>query len=424
MAGGGGPIVTQAADNPIVLENQQPGSNAWMWSGPFANDLNQQIKGFASATSVNQNESITFYVTVNPAQTYTIDISRIGWYGGLGGRLRLHAGPLDGVQQPPCSLDANTGMIACNWAASYTLTVPSDWTSGVYVALLTNAQGFQNYVTFVVRDGRPAAFLLQHPVATDQAYNNYPDDNTTGKSLYNYNSFGAPTGITGEPRALKVSYDRPMADGGAGASLFNWEIQLIRWLERSGYDVTYSTSIDTHANGAELGNHKAFFSSAHDEYWSKEMFDAVEAARDAGVNLAFFGANSVYTQVRYEPSATGVPNRVMLCYRWTPDPVQGPTTTTEFRSPPVNRPEQTLVGVQYFLTLPNADYIVTNSSHWAYAGTGFRNGDAVRGIVGYEADIYMPNFPAPNSTNQTLLSVSPSPYTDSTGAIINASSSI
>src|SRR2546430_16054081 len=93
----------------------------------------------------------------------SIDISRIGWYGGLGGRLRLHAGPLDGVQQPPCSLDGNTGMIACNWASSYTLTVPSDWTSGVYVALLTNAQGYQNYVTFVVRDGRPAAFLLQQP---------------------------------------------------------------------------------------------------------------------------------------------------------------------------------------------------------------------------------------------------------------------
>src|SRR5207244_3307127 len=81
MSSGGRPAVTEAAgDNPIVLENQQPGSNGWMWSGPFANDVSQQIKGYASATSVNQNETITFYVTVNPAQTYTIDISRIGWY--------------------------------------------------------------------------------------------------------------------------------------------------------------------------------------------------------------------------------------------------------------------------------------------------------------------------------------------------------
>src|SRR5438045_1152249 len=68
----GGPTVTHAAtDNAIVLENQQPGSNGWMWSG-LADDVTQQIKGYASTTSVNQNESITFYVTVNPAQTYTI----------------------------------------------------------------------------------------------------------------------------------------------------------------------------------------------------------------------------------------------------------------------------------------------------------------------------------------------------------------
>src|SRR5438105_15105802 len=102
---------TQAPDNPIVLEKQQPGSNAWMWT-KVGDDVNQQIKGYASATSVNQNENITFYVSVNPAQTYTIDFYRFGWYGGLGGRLRLHVGPVDGVQQPPCPVDASTGLIA------------------------------------------------------------------------------------------------------------------------------------------------------------------------------------------------------------------------------------------------------------------------------------------------------------------------
>ena len=80
---------TLAADNPIVLENQQPGSTNWLWSQP-ADDTNGQIKGYASATSVLQNQSITLYVTVNPAQAYTIDFYRMGWYGGMGGRLRLH----------------------------------------------------------------------------------------------------------------------------------------------------------------------------------------------------------------------------------------------------------------------------------------------------------------------------------------------
>src|SRR5438034_2910474 len=396
-----------AADNPIVLENQQPGSSGWFWS-LHADDATGQIKGYASATSVLQNQSITFYVTVNPAQAYTIDFYRMGWYGGMGGRLRLHVGPLGGVQQPPCDSDPTTGLIACNWAPTYTLTIPSDWTSGVYVGLLTNAQGYQNYVMFVVRDGRPAPFLYQWSVATDQAYNNYPNDGRTGKSLYPFNSYGANT-VSGNTRAVKVSFDRPYADSGGG-NFINWEINLVRWLERSGYDVTYSTDIDTHANGGELKNHKAFLSVGHDEYWSKEMFDAAEAARDAGVNLAFFGGDDVSVQVRYEPSAVGVANRVVVCYKdATIDPVQGPTTTTAFRFPAVNRPEQPLIGTMsaWVMLGSNTDYVVTNSSHWVYAGTGFKDSDTVPGIVGYEMQSYMPFYPSPNSANQTLLSRSP-----------------
>jgi hypothetical protein len=393
--------------NPIILENQQPGTSDWIWLNP-GDDGTGQIKGYGSTTSVKQNENITFHISVNPAQTYTIDVYRMGWYGGLGARHRLRIGPLVGVQQPPCEPDPNTGMIACNWAPAHTLTIPSDWTSGIYAAKLTNAQGYQNFVMFVVRDGRPAAFLHQSPVTTDHAYNNYPNDGRTGKSLYNHNSFG-PNTLAGEPRAVKVSFDRPLSDSGFSTSLINWELSLVRWIERSGYDVTYSTNLDIHTNGGELLNHKAFFSVPHDEYWSKEMFDAVAFARDSGVHLAFFGANSAYTQVRFEPSAAGVPNRVMVCYRYPfLDPMNpGPTTTTEFRKPPVRRAEQTLVGVQYSDILSNIDYVVTNSAHWVYAGTGFTDGDKVTGIVGYEADAYMPNFAAPDSANHTLLSRTP-----------------
>src|SRR6266581_3520341 len=414
---------TLAADNPIVVENQQPGSNDWVWS-KVGDDATGQIKGYASATSVNQNESITFYVTVNPAQTYTIDFYRIGWYAGLGGRLRLHVDSLGGVPQPPCDSDPTTGLIACNWAPSYTLTVPGDWTSGIYAALLTNAQGYQNYVMFVVRDGRPAPFLYQQSIATGQAYNNYPNDGRTGKSLYFFNSYGANT-VSKNTSAVKVSFDRPYADSGS-ADFFNWEINLVRWLERSGYDVTYSTDIDTHANGGELQNHKAFLSVAHDEYWSKEMFDAAAGARDAGVNLAFFGADAVYWQIRFEPSADGTANRVIVCYKdATLDPVQGPTTTVNFRSAPVNRPEQTLMGVQFTSQVNfgnNADYVVTNAGSWAYAGTGFQEGATVPKIVGYEMDRFMTEYPGPTAISQTLLSHSP--FINASGVADYANSSI
>jgi hypothetical protein len=414
------PARPAAVDNPIVVENQQPGSSGWMWS-KNADDVNQQIKGYGSTTSVNQNENITFYVTVNPAQNYTIDFYRFGYYQGLGARLMQHVGPIAGVQQPACPTDSN-GTIACNWSAGYTLTVPSSWTSGVYGAQLTNDQGFQNYVMFVVKDGRPAAFLYQQSVTTDQAYNNYPNDGITGKSLYAFSSYG-PNTPSGNAAAVKVSFDRPYADSGMG-NFHRWEMDFIRWLEKSGYDATYSTDIDTHANGAEILKHRAFISVGHDEYWTKEMRDSVELARDSGVNLGFFGANTSYTQIRLEPSAAGVANRVVVEYRDYPwahtDPVQGPTTTGDYRW--LGRPEQSMVGVQFNFSSPQLDWVVSNSSHWAYANTGLHDGDHVTGIVGYEADSFMTNYPAPASTSQTLLATSP--YNDPSGVTYNHNASL
>src|SRR2546423_11056921 len=353
-----------AADNPVTIENQQPGSPNWEL-GLTADDVHKQIKGYASLVSVAQGASLTLYVTVNPVQTYSIDFYRIGWYQGLGGRLELHVGPLTGVSQPACPPDATTGLIACNWAPGYSLTIPAGWTSGVYLAVLTNAAGYQNDVNFVVRDGRPAPFLVQRSMNTAEAYNNYPDDQRTGKSLYEFNSYGAKT-VAGTARAVKVSFDRPFYGDGAGDFL-QWELQFVRWVEKQGYDVTYSTDVDTHANGTQLLLHQAFLSVGHDEYWSNEMVNAAQAARDAGVNLAFFGANPMYWQVRFQASAAGVANRIIVCYKdGSIDPVQGPTTTVEWRDPPVNRAEQTLVGVMLTNEIRNdgtVPYVMTNSSN-------------------------------------------------------------
>ena len=137
------------------------------------------------------------------------------------------------------------------------------------------------------------------------------------------------------------------------------------------------------------------------------------AARDAGVNLAFFGANSIYWQMRFEASSSGVANRVMVCYKDADlDPITDPSlTTVKWRQGPVNRPEQKLPGVQ-FTDGPNngsATYVVTNSGNWVYAGTGFKDGDTVPGIVGYEADQLFSTYPQPNAAPgmYTLLSNSP-----------------
>src|SRR2546422_1118433 len=132
-----------AATNAVVTENQQPGSSSWQLGSLVANDPSGQIKGYASATSASPGDSLTLYVTVNPAQTFNIDVYRVGWYGGTGGRLMQQVGPLNGATQTfPCPMDSTTGMISCNWSASYSLTVPTTWTDGIYLARLSNANGY------------------------------------------------------------------------------------------------------------------------------------------------------------------------------------------------------------------------------------------------------------------------------------------
>ncbi len=391
-----------AAANPTSDENSHTGDKGWqeIVNVPFPADYDSvgYIKGYASATSVNKGEAISLYVGVNnPADpSFSVSIYRLGYYKGSGGRLMMSypsTGFATGVQQPGCSVNpgppVSDGMVQCHWAPTYTLVVPETWTSGIYVAKLKlrappkNVPGY-NYVVFVVRDdSRTADIVYQQPIATYQAYNRYG-----GSSLY---GCFVSSCTQGRP-AYKESFDRPY-DADGLSSLFSWEERFIFWLEQQGYDVTYTTDLDTHASGAQLLKSRIFLTAGHAEYWSKEMYDAVENARDWGVHLAFLGGNTLYWQARFESSPlTGVPNRVIVVYRnLQADPVQDPSLKTiNWRN--LGRPEQSLLGLQWgngkdYLSSKDAvPWVVSNAGHWIYNGTGVVDGQAVDGIIGQEWD--------------------------------------
>jgi hypothetical protein len=327
----------------------------------------------------------------------------------MGGRLMTTVGPLAGITQAACPSDADTKMVHCDWQTSYSLAVPANWPSGAYLAKLRNAQGYANYISFVVRDdASSSAILMQNSTNTWEAYNKWG-----GASVY-------PSGYT---HGVKVSYDRPYS--GKGSSYMTTELQFIRFVEREGYDVTYSTDVDTHERGSLLLNHRAFISIGHDEYWSWEMRDAVEAARDAGVNVGFFGGNDSYWQVRYEQSTSGDPDRVIVGYkeRYKEDPyyTSGDSelirrTTAKWRSGFIGRPEQPMMGVMYGTNLgthSDLPYTVNNASNWAYAGTGVTNGQKLTYIVGREYDRVSSSYPMPASTSFTILATTINPTTGS-----------
>ena len=86
-----------------------------------------------------------------------------------------------------------------------------------------------------------------------------------------------------------------------------------------GDDTTYIAGLDTDRRGDLLKNHKLFISVGHDECWSLKQRTNVEAARDAGLNLAFMSGNEVFWHIRYEDSIDGskTPLRTLVVYKET-----------------------------------------------------------------------------------------------------------
>lgn len=394
--------------NPIYLENQKPGTTNWK----ITNQATTEISGYAAATSVNKGGELEIKVSVGqpgekekPAgEKFTIDVYRLGYYGGTGGRLIFSSGEIDGVTQLRGEvIDADTRLFQCNWSTSYTLAVDNNWISGIYIAKLTHQNGKQSQVWFVVRDDSSTSkILFQSSFTTFQAYNNYGNDDSDRYSLYDFNS-SPPYRPDNSTRAFKVSFDRPFAQTLGGSqfdTLLRWEYNMVRWLESQSYNVYYVTNLDIHTKPQILQQHKVFLSVGHDEYWSLEQRNAVEQARDGNppVNLAFFSANTAYWQVRFENSSTEEPNRVMVCYK-------SAATTTEptnkFRSQLNNKPESALLGVMYIgdksdVVYGGFDFVVKKSDDLYYANTNLKNGDKLSLLVGFEWDAVNPNAYPPS----------------------------
>jgi hypothetical protein len=362
--------------NPVACENTLPGDPPSDWQISGVGDTS--IQGFATSMSVNAGQTIFFKIKT-PSSNYHFDILRLGYYGGDGARLiASHLTPTATLpqSQPSCLTNSSTGLIDCgNWSVSASWTVPSNAVSGIYVAHLSrdDAQdpGGESQIMFVVRnDASHSDILASTSDATWEAYNTYG-----GNSLYTCTvacPAGNPLGYKG---AYAVSYNRPFDGGfavnGGASGFFYAEYQMVRFLERNGYDVSYTSQPDVDATGSLLLNHKIFLASGHDEYWSPGQLANVKAARDAGVSLAFFTGNEIFWKTRWGASSDGsnTARRTLTTYKETHfnaqvDPQDPPTWTGAWAdprfSPPADGgiPANALTGQQSVVNSGTADISV------------------------------------------------------------------
>lgn len=389
----------------IYQENQQPGTTAWEID--TGADL-LFIQGYADHVSALPGESVHIYVSSILPSTYQLNVYRIGWYGGKGGRLYLTQTNLQSPAQgtwstltglvgcTTCTLDPATNLVELHWRSSDTITIGPHWLSGVYLLKVTAANGAETYIPLVVRSAHSdAAALVNISVNTYQAYNLWGD-----YSLYKHNDKGVLPG-----KATKVTFNRPYDRGAGSGDFLSWDIQSVRWLERSGLDMTYTTDVDVAEQPQELLHHRLYLDLGHDEYWTKAMRDGVVAARDKGVSLAFLGANDAYWQARLEPDTDQHADRILVCYKVSssatdpasqlsadPDYPQYPDlVTAEWSDPLLHHSAEELIGLHYGGSFDAdnyyPDWMVVISTDPLLKNTGLTTGSTVRGgLLGYEYD--------------------------------------
>jgi len=346
---------TAPVTNKVACENTQTGTPNWM-----VESFDDTIQGFTTDISAAPGGTVNFKINTN-AVAYHVDIFRLGYYNNAGARLVTTLARNGAQTQPACQSDS-TGLLDCgNWANSVSWVVPAGQVSGLYYAVLRrDDNGGENEIAFVIRDDSSTSkILFQTSDSTWQAYNSYGGQTgRNGNTVYSGQGGSSLYGGTGpgaQGSAYKVSYNRPLYGQGDENFIFNAEVPMLKFLEANGYDLSYTTDTDSARRGNLIKNHQTFMAVGHDEYWSNEQRNNVEAARAAGVNMAFFTANEIFWKTRWEPSMGSATNdwRTVVCYKETkanskidPSPEWTGTWRDPRFSPPSDggRPENSLLG--------------------------------------------------------------------------------
>jgi hypothetical protein len=397
-------VPTAGTPPSIAAENRMPGTRAWRLPGPpelLGGEAQGAIAGYVAEQALSRGQRESVYVRAPGARRVRIEIFRMGWYGGLGGRLVLRSAQLPVRPQPPCKHSSQTGLTECDWHATLSFTAPEALPSGVYIVKLHASTGAESDCLFVLRPAHVTPLLVQLPTATWEAYNAWGGDSL-------YPGGRARVGVTGTTQGVEVSYDRPYETQTGAGQFFLREITAVRFLERYGYQVGYTTSESLDATPDQAAGAKALIDVGHSEYWSTGDELAFIHARERGTSLIFLSSDTMAWRVRFRAasaasSQAGEPDHRILAYK-------------EFAALDPDRAEPTgtfshggarLVGSAYDGCItprvpgpgpPTYRYYSWRPSPalqpgWLFAHTGVTATSSIPGIVGYELDERTPSTP-------------------------------
>lgn len=367
----------------VQSENMLLGTEEWRLTKPGPVEA---IQGYADQVSVTSGETFRLFVSTTAAR-FRATAYRMGWYRGKQGRQVWQSDWVTGRLQPEPWVVKDVNMVMAPWSPS--LTVPTKgWPEGCYLIKLVSDAGNDRWVPITIRSTSTRdRTVFVNAVTTWLAYNRWGGG---------WNIYGGPAGSVAdyEGRSRKVSFDRPYDKNG---SYFNWyELPTLTLAEKMGIPLAYATDLDLDRSLTLFEGARALIFPGHDEYWTSGMFENVQTIRDAGTNLAFFGANIAYRHVRMEPSTLGE-DRVMVCYKNAEEDPMGAVdpaeATHQWRMPPNPRPESVITGVLYEGNEINDPFVVAEPDSWIFEGTGAEHGSSYPGLVKVEYDRLIEGMP-------------------------------
>lgn len=319
---------------------------------------------------------------------------------------------------------ADASVRGCGWPEVLRLVLPEDWPSGVYTLSLT-VPGHRSEHLFVLRASRPAArILMLLCTGTWCAYNDWGGSNhyqgiigpegrdyAPDVSLHRPWARGFVRWPEGAPRIphasplltppryphMEYARARGISKKYASSGWAAFERPFALWCEAQGIALDFTTQHALHRDPCALDGYDRVVIVGHDEYWTWEMRDHLEAWIDAGGELCRFAGN-FFWQTRLSPDLV-----TQTCYKYraaAEDPAAGTDRLTSFWDhPETRRPAAATMGLTGAAGVyagwsrcaahGAGGFVIYRPEHWAMRGTGLGYGDVLGAgakIFAYEVD--------------------------------------
>ena len=420
--------------NPAVQDNY--------YEGPPGKPSGDEVWCYSDRLCYSPGDTIRFHVSTT-AESYRMEIARDAlelepMYRSERLQGSRHATPVD------------ASVRGCGWPVSFEFKIPPDWPSGGYRVTTTIDTGFgrqEQHHLFLLRSNareRSQRLLLVSSTGTWCAYNNWGGSNHyEGICGTESNRFSPqlslerplPRGFVvlpeDAPRAALAAtpgHDEPVsyphmewayANGYskkyASAGWASYERHFVRWATQAGYQVDLVSQYDLQLHPEAIADYRCLVFIGHDEYWSWEMRDTVDAWIEGGGRVARFAGNFMW-QTRLEDDG-----RRQLCYKsraWDEDPqAASERITTSWELPQINRPGALTFGLNAIrgvyagwggcVAFGSGGFPLYRPEHWAFAGTGLGYGDVLGAqsrVFAYEVDgldyVIRDGLPYPSGAEQ------------------------